>query len=402
MAQTVYIEESHTPIYRRIAHALGAELQRLGFNVLVIKPDGFNSDSFADFLKGQSDAVYVSNASSQVIQFRQPGSGIFFFEHFPGKLIFLHQDAILGGLSLLDGVAKLQAWLRVASRSAHLCIEADNVADLRSVGIANTQLVPHASDTSPVPPELDDFDFGTSFVGHIVPSELYAPAGPSPRFLKLVDDVISARRADFASPLEPFVKAYADQAIDGLGSASEQAVLRVAQAQWLRNEITGQTLPFRGWVFEQCVIEPLAIFGGDPAYLHKVNRSLQVARLGVSYHPAVYDPAALQRVFNRSRVNINISSLQFDHAVVNRVHDVFMAGGLCLTDARDGLAALTSAHAEISFRTLAELADRTSYFCDPAHAYERANLIDRVQRDIVANSGYGLLGQAIAKAIDAL
>ncbi|WP_367849717.1 hypothetical protein [Rhodoferax sp. WC2427] len=401
MARTVYIEESHTPIYRRIAHALGAELQRLGFNVMIIKPDGFNSDSFADFLKGQNGAVYVSNASSQVIQSRQPGSGTFFFEHFPGQLIFLHQDAILGGMSLLDGVAKLHAWLRVAERSAHLCIEADNVADLHAVGIANVQLVSHASDTYPVPPELYGFDFGTSFVGHVVPSGLYPPDGSSPRFLKLVDDVIAARRADFASPLEPLVKAYADQAIDGIGHASDQTLLRVAQAQWLRNEITGQTLPFRGWVFEECGIAPLEIFGGDPAYLHKVNRSLQVVRHGVSYHPAVYDPAALQRVFHRRRVNINISSLQFDHAVVNRVHDVFMAGGLCLTDAREGLAALTSAHAEISFRTLAELADRTSYFSNPAHAHERAALIEHVQRDILANSGYGLLGQTIAKAIDA-
>ncbi|MDB5895119.1 MAG: hypothetical protein JWQ88_2650 [Rhodoferax sp.] len=400
--KTIYIEDSRTPIYRRIAQSLGTELLRRGFEVLLIKPDGFNSASFHEFLQGQGGAAYVSNASSNAIQARRPDSGAFFFESFPGRLIFLHQDAILGGMGLLNGIGKLQAWQRVAMRSAHLCIEADNVADLQAVGIENAQLVGHASETLPAEPSLQAFDFEASFVGHVVPAGHYPPSGASPRFQALIAAALEARRKDLGCAIEPLVKAYAEQALDGLGTADDQAVLRVAHAQWLRNEITGQTLPFRGWAFEQCGIERLAIFGGDPAYLHNVARNLRVERPGVAYHPAVYEPQDVQRVFNRSRVNINISSLQFDHAVVNRVHDVFMAGGLCLTYARDGLAQLTAAHAEISFRTLGELRDRAAYFTRPAAAAERAALIRRVQQDILHNAGYPLLTQSIAEALSRL
>ena len=48
--RTVFIEESRTPIYRRIAQALGAELVRNGLQGLMIKPDGFNASSFHEFV----------------------------------------------------------------------------------------------------------------------------------------------------------------------------------------------------------------------------------------------------------------------------------------------------------------------------------------------------------------
>ncbi len=402
--RTVYIELSKTPIYRRIAQALGAELVRHGLEVMAVKPEGFNSTTFHQFVtqQGGDRAVYVSSASSNAIQSKQQESDTFFFEHFPGKLVFLHQDAILGGLDLLSGISKLQAWRRVAARAAHLCIEADNISDLASVGIGNARLVPHASEIAAAEPAVDGFAYGTSFVGHAVPSMHYAVTGSSQRYRALIDGAVQARRTDFASPLEPRMKAYADQAIDGLGTPFDQAVLRVAQAQWLRNEITGQTLPLRGWVFEHCGIASMDIFGGDPAYLHGIARQLQVDRPGMRYHPAVYEPAEVQAVFNRSRVNLNISSLQFDHAVVNRFHDVILSGGLCLTDARSGLPALTSAHAELSFRTLDELRDRAAYFSRPENARQRALLVKAVQQDVARNSGYPVLARAIVEALDGL
>lgn len=400
--RTVYLEESRTPIYRRIAHALGVELTRSGLEVMLVKPDGFNSVSFQQFLLKQSGAAYVTNAASNIIQSKQPGKDEYFFENFPGKMVFLHQDAILGGLNLLSGISKLQAWQRVAERSAHLCIEADNIGDLASVGIHHARLVPHASEVPATEPSLDGFEYGASFVGHAVPSMYYQPTGNSPRFRQLMDDAVQARRQDFAAKLEPSVKAYSEQALDGLGDANDQAVLRVAQAQWLRNQITGQSMPLRGWVFEQCGIAPLDIFGGDPAYLHGVARNLQVERPGVRYHPAVYEPADVQRVFNKSKVSINVSSLQFDHAVVNRFHDVIMSGGLCLTDARDGLPELTSAHADLSYRTLDELRDRAEYFSKPENAKARAAVIKQVQQDVARNSGYAILAREIAQSLNEL
>ncbi len=404
MTRTVYIELSNTPIYRRIAHALGAELARHGLEVLAVKPEGFHSDSFRQFL-AQCDgaaSAYISTASGNAVQARQPGTASHYFESFPGKLVFLHQDTILGGLGLLDAVAKLQAWQRVAARAAHLCIEAGNIADLASVGIDHARLVPHASEFAPVAPLLDGFAHEAAFVGHAVPSRAYGTGAAPPRLRQWLDGAVQARREDFGCALAPHVQAYVDQAQADLGTPADQAVLRLAQSQWLRNEITGQTLPLRGWVFEHGGIPALDVFGGDPAYLHGVDRQLQVERPGLRYHPAVYEPAQLQRVFHGSRVNINISSLQFDHAVVNRFHDVTLSGGLCLTDARDGLAELTSAHAELSFRTLDELRDKALHFAQPGHARQRALLVQAVQQDVLRNSGYPRVVQAITQSLAAL
>ena len=401
MTRTVYIEESRTPIYRRIAHAIGTELTRCGLEVFVVKPDGFNSTTFQEFVSKQGASSYISNSVGNIIQAKRPEKEEYFFENFPGKLIFLHQDAILGGFPLLKGISKLQAWQRVAERSAHLCIEPNNIAELATVGITNTRVVPHATEISPQEPCIDDFLYGTTFVGHAIPS-MYRPVSQSQRLQALIDQALELRRADFKSDLSGYVTAYVDQTLDGVCDPADHALLKVAHSQWLRNQITGQSMPFRGWCFEHCGLQPMTIFGGDPAYLHGVARDLQVQREGVSYQPAVYEPQDVQRVFNKSKINLNVSSMQFDHAVVNRFHDVTMSGGLCLTDARAGLADLTSLHEEISYRTLDELRYRAEYFSRPENAQQRALLIKSIQKDIANNSGYPLLAQTIISTLNEL
>lgn len=397
----VYLEDSNTPIYRRIVRALGAELTRCGMEVLLVNPDGFDNSTFHQFISQAGESVYISNRSDNAILEKLSGTEIFFFEIFPGKLIFLHQDTFLGDSSLLECISKLRAWKRVDKRAVHLCIEPDNVADLASVGITRATVVNHATEIEPAEPRIDNFEYGASFVGHVIPSTYMAMENEQ-RIQDLGTEAIQLRCSDFSRPLEPLVKAYSDATLSGLGNQDDQAILQVACRQWLRNEITGLTLPLRGWMFENCGIQPLTIFGGDPAYINGVVRNLQVERTGVDYHPAVYDAKEVQHLYNKSWVSINISSLQFDHAVVNRFHDIIMSGGLCLTDARSGLKELTSAHAEVSWRTLDELRERTDYYSRPENAQQRAKLIKAIQKDIACNSGYPMLAQAIIGAINAL
>ena len=47
-----FLEESPTPIYARIARALGQELARRGHEVMLVKPAGFNTTTFPEFLRG--------------------------------------------------------------------------------------------------------------------------------------------------------------------------------------------------------------------------------------------------------------------------------------------------------------------------------------------------------------
>lgn len=401
MTRTVFVEESKTPIYRRIAHALGAELTRCGLEVFVVKPDGFNSTTFREFVSKQGASAYISNSVGNIIQAKLPEKEEYFFESFPGKLIFLHQDAILGGFPLLKGISKLQAWKRVAERSAHLCIEPNNVAELATVGIPNAKIVPHATEISPQEPCIEDFQYGSTFVGHAIPS-MYRPVSDSHRLQNLIDETLELRRTNLANDLSGCVTAYVDNTLNGVCDAADHAILKVAHSQWVRSQITGQTMPFRGWCFENCELQPMTIFGGDPAYLHSVARDLQIDRPGVNYHPAVYEPNEVQRIFRQSKININVSSMQFDYAVVNRFHDVIMSGGLCLTDARSGLADLTSSHEDVSFRTLDELRDRAEYFSRPENAQQRALLIKSIQKDIANNSGYPLLAKTIISTLQEL
>lgn len=398
--RTVFIEESRTPIYRRIAQALGAELVRNGLQVLMIKPDGFNASSFHEFVSKQSEAVYISNSVNNAIQQKVPGQERYFFEQFPGKVIFLHQDAILGGADVMTGISKLQAWQRVAQRTAHLCIEPDNVVDLRGLGI-EAKVVPHATEIVATEPRLTDFEYEASFVGHVVPSA-YMPTFSDQRVQSLVDGAVNGRKTDLSFRIEPLVRTCSDTALVGLGTAADQATLKVAVAQWLRSQISSQGMPFRGWLFENCDIGPLTVFGGDPAYLHRIERNLSIERPGISYRPAAYELQDIKSVFNNSKISINLSSMQFDHAVVNRFHDVTMSGGLCLTDARSGLAELTSAHEDVSYTTLQELRDRAHYFSKQENAAQRALLIERIQKDIAKNSGYDLLVKAILSTLNAM
>lgn len=399
---TIYIEESGTPIYTRIATALGVELAGHGHEVLWVKPKGFNQHSYLQFLQAQSPrSVYLSNAGSNAIQGQTAFGQTHFFEHFPGKLVFLHQDAVLSGLSCMAAFSRLQAWQRVDARAHHLCIEPDSVQALHDAGIGRASWVPHATEIPATAPEQGAFEHQASFVGHVVPSTLRQSAGSAP-VDALMNELFATRQQDMGVALQPAVVACSQQALSYFGAPADVQALRVAHTQWLRTQTMHQSLQFRGWVFENAQLPDVKIFGGDPAYLHGVERSLRVQAEGVDYQPAVYELDALRAIFRNSAVNVNVSSLQFDHAVVNRFHDVTMAGGLCLTDYRDGIVDLTRHHAQVSFRTLAELRDKVRHFSDPANRRERALLIEDMQRELAERSGYPYLCREILSALQGL
>jgi hypothetical protein len=402
MTRTVYIEESGTPIYARIAKAVGRELQRLEFNVLVLQPAAFTHESFIAFLQREPDtSVYLTNAGSNIVQGRLPGQLSHYFEHFPGRVVFLHQDSVLSGSTFEQALARLQGWQRLSSRSAHLCIEPHNVTVLQQAGIRHVKWVPHASEVAPTAPLTDGFDHSSSFVGHVVPS-IYRQSSGSASVDALMQNLFQRRQTDMSAQVETELAAFSAQALSCLGASPDNALFLLAHTLWLRGQFMHQSLQFRGWVFEQAQIDSLKIFGGDPAYLHGVDRSLRIERESIAYEAAVYDPEALGRIFRGSRVNINVSSLQFDHAVVNRFHDVVMSGGLCLTDRRVGLADLTRHHAALSFATVQELEEKVRYYSDPKRASERAALICEVQQEVVERSGYPLLAHEIRQVIDTL
>jgi hypothetical protein len=405
---TVFLEESPTPIYARIARALGRELVRRGHEVLLVKPAGFNTTTFPAFLRAQgADTVYVSTAGSNVVQQRGEGQAGHFFEDFPGRLVFVHQDALLGGLTFEAALARLQAWQRVAARSFHLCIEPDSVTALLACGIGQAAWVPHASEFAPTAPlPVAECRHTASFVGHVLPWG-FQPRAANASLEHLIDGLLQQRSADLGSSLHDRLQPWVERQFSAMGEPHETVLSRQAYIHWLRHQFNLRSMAFRGRVLEEAAAAGIAaagdltVYGGDPAYLHRVDRQATLGA-GIRHQPPVYDEAAVQGVFRGTACSINITSLQFDHAVVNRFHDVFLAGGLCLTDARPGLAELTREHAEISYRNAAELADRVRHFSHPARSAQRRLLIEAVQRELLQRSGYPLLADAIERAVAAL
>ena len=203
------------------------------------------------------------------------------------------------------------------------------------------------------------------------------------------------RQQDPSTNLDQLIDQQAHALVGETAASGDAAVYRIATKRWLRSLVHEHSLAARGWFIEQARLPSVTIFGGDPAYLHGMQRKLTLGLGNVEHRDAVFDTQAVQDVFRDSCINLNFTSLQFDTAVVNRVFDVFMAGGLCLTDYRDGLATLTNSHAEFSWKTLSELRERVAYWSDPARARERALLIRKVQADLGEHGGYTRLADRL-------
>lgn len=83
----------------------------------------------------------------------------------------------------------------------------------------------------------------------------------------------------------------------------------------------------------------------------------------LTFHPAVPYGFELARVYQTHTINLNISSLQLETSVNNRIFDVFAAGGFLLTDYKDDLKKIFPAHwAEITFKDPAQLEKKSEYY----------------------------------------
>jgi Glycosyl transferases group 1 len=390
----ILVEDSATPIYRRIVGALRAALEAQGARVELVRPmaGAGGAKELHSLLERRAQAVYLSTNDLNAIQQRVPGASEYFFERFAGRVVFLHQDSLLSSIKDEHELSqRLAAFTRVAARSAHLCIEADNVPLLHALGIARAQLVPHASELKAQAPLSEGLEHDVSFVGHVLPwspVRLTSDAAVDERLKSLIE----RRRADFTLALGPHF------AVAAAALPHADLLREVAHTLWQRSLVNAVSTLFRGAVIGAAELPGLTVFGGDPAYLHGQNATRTLAGAAVTHRPPVYDVSELARVYRGSAVSLNISSPQFDYAVPNRFHDVVMAGGLCLTDRRSGLADLTDLHEQVSYRTLDELRDKAAYLAHPANRGRRAQLVRALQHDVTQRSGYAALAAHVIAA----
>jgi len=386
------VEKSLTPIYQRIIEALAAALTELGHELVIIDPRSFSSPlellRFVD--RGAFDLALIANSSSAMASFKVDGHLL--FEQLPGRLAFLHHDNLVNARQSPEQIfERLLAYRNAAERSVHFCIEPYNVTDLRALGCQAHQ-VSHASEfevaTLEAAPQHD-----VSFLGHLLPPEsdmfrAQAKLGP------LLQSDYSGRMARLDHQIEPTARSFADQAV---GNAAETMDWLAAKYFYL-SAIHTYSQHWRGGFIALLDDElSIDIIGGDPAYIRGGNRQLQVQRASLRYHPACHDPEAVRRVYAGSKINLNITSLQFDSAVINRVVDIGAAGGFVLTDHTSELQGLTSVHREISYGSAAELDDKIHYYL--AHDQEREQIARQLQQDVANRFTYKHIAQQLLDRI---
>jgi 2-polyprenyl-3-methyl-5-hydroxy-6-metoxy-1,4-benzoquinol methylase len=83
----------------------------------------------------------------------------------------------------------------------------------------------------------------------------------------------------------------------------------------------------------------------------------------LTFHDPVPYGLELSAVYQKHAVNLNVSSLQLETSVNNRVFDVFAAGGFLLTDYKDDLKKLFPKHwSEITFKDTYQLEEMSEYY----------------------------------------
>lgn len=387
------IERAPTPIYQRITSSYRSALEDCNQQVSYFNPSEYISfdDALEDLLKlaqSKEIAYLLIFDNSSLLQFFIEQSNCFVFELFQSFLIFIHHDNIWSSLAdhrIETGKHLLEGWQRVKHRSIHFCIEYTNFIDLRSMGFEKTYSIFHGSEfEKSSPPESYAFDL--SFVGHVLPSLNVVVNSDSnlPFFHRIAADYWS-RLSSLDHKIEPSAMAYAQSQLQI--DNSFQAIRARSNYQYV---VSCLSTCFRGDLIRR--INPtfsVNIIGGDPSYLKGLSAHHLIHQENIKYHAPTKDYAVTRNLYASTKINLNITGIQFDHAVVNRVIDASAAGGFVLTDWKADLKKITSVSKEISYRTIEELNEKIEYYL--IHESERLEIADQLHQDVVQHCSYDRL-----------
>ena len=392
---TFLIEGSYVPIYQRIIKAFTNNFQELGHKIFYIEPYKFSSKNYVkEIEKLNPDFCILTNPCSSIAKYYSEIDG-FIFEAIKSKLIFIHHDNIFSNIyQLNDIVRKLKAFQDISDRSYHFCLEYSNFIDLRSLGLPNVYPLRHASEFSYITPP-EKYSYQTSFVGHITP-DVFVPSNFP--YSHLIQADIWRRITNLSSKLE-------ESAIE---FAINQHKTVVTDLKFLSLKHFYMALlhkvsqPFRGEIIKRINNVNLDIIGGDPAYLHGIKQKREIENKKIKYHPPVKNYSETKNIYATSKINLNITSLQFDDAVINRVIDIGAVGGFVLTDWKSDLERLTSVSQAISYKTIEELNHKLEYYLHPDHNRERLEIAKTLHEDIKRNCNYQTIVNFILTKINTM
>ncbi|MCY7333708.1 MAG: glycosyltransferase [Pseudanabaena sp. CAN_BIN31] len=377
------LETSPTPIYQRIINAIKNALLELGHTIVTIDHTEIRAinEYFLIIKKESPDFLLLTNPCSVLASYSEELDK-FMFENIDIPIIFIHHDNIFSNLYNFKIIQKkLTSFYRIRERCWHFCLEYDNFLDLRSLGINNTFSIPHASEFTKSSPIIK-YEYEVSFLGHVLPN-LSLTIGGHP-FSHLLQSHIWQRIVALDTRLSPYANEFATNQLSGSNKTIDFLSLKYFYISLLHIQSQG----FRGEILERIDKGNVSIIGGDTAYIHGSDRNLVINKENIKYYSPKHSDNHVQQIYQNSQINLNITSLQFDDAVINRVIDVAAVGGFVLTDWRSGLEVLTGVHREISYKSIEELNEKIAYYLHPNHQQERLDIAEALHQDIRQKCNY--------------
>jgi hypothetical protein len=274
-------------------------------------------------------------------------------------------------------------------------LETSNIALLKSEGIKNAHKIVHASEFKPI--ETSDYKYQVSFVGHLMAGLKDYPT-ESLAYPHHLLSLAWARLSSSEAPMQPRLAALSEQ-IWKQQAAQDGSVSANAIQQSLVANLNKLSSAYRGELLSKIEKTDVTIVGGDLSYGSIDHPLMKLDRPNVKYIPATHDYSQTATIYNQSRVNINISSLQFDTAVNNRIIDIILSGGMVLTDKRAELCNLTSRSTDITFDSPEELSNKIEIASRCPTSKTTIELKKDLLTDAKANHTYE---KVVTKALDHL
>jgi hypothetical protein len=372
----IAIERSPSQIYDRIVLQLAEGFRQAGHHCLLIDPAQVTWRG--DLLEKYNSCDWALITNNMGLLSLKPENS-FLFEEIETKLAFLHHDAPFGSNVLAAISEKLDALLRVKNRSLHFSIEKADELDFLSIGI-NCYPISHINSLGSMNPVRNETQTALAFVGHVVPPIDMPIAFGSPYDYNFYQSY-RARVARMDHRVKNDFLALRESGQTGEMETLAALALKMQYTQF----VNGLSLFQRGAILQEIKDHNIQIYGGDPAWLHRQEQTRFIENPNISYNKPVFAKEELAEIFFGTRINLNITALQFDTGVINRVVDCAAAGGFILTDRKDQLFELTSVAEEISFSTIDELNDKINYYLDQSNESKRRDVARQLHIDLDAS-----------------
>ncbi len=393
------IESSSVPIYNRIATAFAKTLMEFGHTVHFIDASGFNETDFVNTINGIEIDYYISTNELNVVQKKSELNEEFLFEKIQTKIIFIHHDNLFSAFHNIGYIAsKLQALTNICERSHHFCLEASNVELLKESGINNAYKINHASEFSAAPSQ-SPATWGVTFIGHLMSSLHLYPTDSVPGGQHL--QVMAWNRFSKSSyAVQPDIEKLVKDPylLASLGPDADKNL--PATKQFLMAGLNKFSSPLRGQLISTIKNQRVDIFGGDLSYGSINDPLLVLQQSNIQYQPATLNYHDASSIYQSSRINLNISSLQFDTAVNNRVFDVVLSGGFILTDKRSEINEHYLHSSEITFETPEEMNEKINYWMSPSNNNKYQDLIQDIHASFSKKFTYVNLTSRILTLIE--